>query len=217
MSPLRNVAEWLYICLPTSRRYRNCIVLYYYYRNCGTEKVTIAAIQTVVLGDAAAHRYGTSTGNQHIEAWWSFYRRNRSQFWIELFKHLVHTGVFNPENPREVDCIRYCFMSVVQSDLDAIRRHWNTHRIRPSVGSRCPAMHLFAVDSNELRLDGCNHHIVSPAVCTHMARLTAELFYAVHKVWCNKLRIVIAVRCPEPYDFTGVPVNASAQHNEHKV
>ena len=107
--------------------------------DCGTDNMTVAAIQTLVLGDAAAHRYGTSPGNQRIEAWWSFYRRNRSQFWIELFEHLVHTGVFNPENPREVDCIRYCFMSVVQSDLDAIRRHWNTHRIRPSVGSRCPA------------------------------------------------------------------------------
>ena len=32
-----------------------------------------------------------------------------------------------------------CFMGLVQSDLDDIRRHWNTHRIHRSAGSRWPA------------------------------------------------------------------------------
>ena len=35
--------------------------------------------------------------------------------------------------------MRYCFMAVIQQDLDAVRRQWNTHRIRPSAGARCPA------------------------------------------------------------------------------
>ena len=29
-------------------------------------------------------------------------------------------------------------MHLVQEDLDAIRTHWNTHRIRPSAGATCP-------------------------------------------------------------------------------
>jgi len=45
----------------------------------------IAAIQAFVAGNQQAHVYGTSPGNQRIEAWWSFYRRLRSQWWIELF------------------------------------------------------------------------------------------------------------------------------------
>ena len=107
--------------------------------DCGTENVTVAAIQASVFGDVSAHRYGTSPGNQRIEAWWSFFRRNRSQFWLEVFAELNESGAFHPENHKEVECLRYCFMAVIQSDLDEIRRHWNTHRIRPSVGSRCPA------------------------------------------------------------------------------
>ena len=43
--------------------------------DCGTENVMIAAIQSLVSGH---HAYGTSPGNQRIEAWWSFYRRQHS-------------------------------------------------------------------------------------------------------------------------------------------
>jgi hypothetical protein len=106
--------------------------------DCGTENVIVAAIQSTVTGSESGHLYGTSPGNQRIEAWWSFFRRYRSQFWIELFESLVEFGAFHPDSPRETDCLRYCFMGVIQKDLDDTRRQWNTHRIRPSVGSRCP-------------------------------------------------------------------------------
>lgn len=82
--------------------------------------------------------YGTSPGNQRIEAWWSFLRRNRSQWWIELFESLVEFGAFHPGNIMETDCLRFCFMSLFQHDLHHVRRQWNIHRIRPSAGARCP-------------------------------------------------------------------------------
>jgi len=40
--------------------------------DCGTENNTAAAIQCFVADDCSAHVYGTSLGNQQIEAWWSF-------------------------------------------------------------------------------------------------------------------------------------------------
>jgi len=51
--------------------------------DCGTENTLIAAIQAFVAGTCRAHTYGTSPGNQRIEAWWSFYRRlhSMSQPW----------------------------------------------------------------------------------------------------------------------------------------
>jgi len=52
----------------------------------GTENVLIAAIQAFVAGSQQAHVYGTSPGNQRIEAWWSFYRRLRSQFEVVCAK-----------------------------------------------------------------------------------------------------------------------------------
>jgi len=107
--------------------------------DCGTENGIIASIQSFVTGHNSAHMYGTSPGNQRIEAWWSFFRRNHSQYWIELFEQMRDSGAFHPGNVRQVDCLRYAFMSVIQGHLDEVKRHWNTHRIRPSVGSRCPA------------------------------------------------------------------------------
>ena len=106
--------------------------------DCGTENTLIAAIQAFVAGTCGAHTYGTSPGNQRIEAWWSFYRRLHSQYWIDLFEILVHSGSFQPGNVRQTDCLRFCFMTLLQQDLDSVRRHWNTHRIRPSAVAVCP-------------------------------------------------------------------------------
>lgn len=107
--------------------------------DCGTENGTVAAIQSLVTGSTSSHTYGTSPGNQRIEAWWSFFRRSRSQWWIELFEDLVQFGAFHPGCIVETEILRFCFMGVLQSDLDDVRRRWNTHRIRPSAGARCPA------------------------------------------------------------------------------
>lgn len=107
--------------------------------DCGTENGTIATIQSYVTGSTSSHIYGTSPGNQRIEAWWSFFRRNQSQFWINLFEDLIEFGSYDPNRPRQMDCLRFCFLSVVQRELDSVRVQWNTHRIRPSVGARCHA------------------------------------------------------------------------------
>ena len=106
--------------------------------DCGTENVTVAAIQSLVTGNVQSHIYGTSPGNQRIEAWWSFYRRQHSQWWIELFEGLVEFGSYHPGHVQETECLRFCFMRLIQKELDSVRQQWNTHRIRPSAGARCP-------------------------------------------------------------------------------
>jgi len=90
------------------------------------------------MSGSDSHTYGTSPGNQRIEAWWSFYRRQHSQWWIDLFEALVSSGSFHPGNVRETDCLRFCFMKLMQQDLDEVRRQWNIHRTRPSAGATCP-------------------------------------------------------------------------------
>ena len=106
--------------------------------DCGTENVLLASIQTIIVGQGA-HAYGTSPSNQRIESWWSFFRRNHSQAYIDIFENLLATGAFQAGHFRQTECMRYCFMPLIQSDLDAIRLQWNTHRIRPTRGARCPA------------------------------------------------------------------------------
>lgn len=69
--------------------------------DCGTENVVIAGVQSFLraecdddLAGEKAHRYGPSTGNQWIEAWWSYYRRSCLTWWITFFKALGPWSIF---------------------------------------------------------------------------------------------------------------------------
>ena len=49
-----------------------------------------------------------------------------------MFKDMVDTGLFGLGNTLHMECIWFCFHGVLQDDLDNVRLHWNTHRIRSS-------------------------------------------------------------------------------------
>ena len=100
--------------------------------DCGTENGVIAALQQVFHDDANnqqtyGHRYVASTSNQRIEAWWSQFRKSRSEWWINLFKDLTASGAFSPGNLTQTYCIRYCFMDILQKELDYVASSWNEH------------------------------------------------------------------------------------------
>ncbi len=107
--------------------------------DCGTENVLVAACQVFLSNRRNGHLYGTSPGNQRIEAWWSFFRHHRAQWFIDLFEDLIRMDAFHTGNIQEIECLRFCFMDVLNSDLADVVRMWNSHRIRPSSGARCPA------------------------------------------------------------------------------
>ena len=50
-----------------------------------------------------------SVANQRIKGWWSFFRKNCSIWWINLFKDLVDTQVLTLGNEMEMECLWYCF------------------------------------------------------------------------------------------------------------
>lgn len=78
----------------------------------GTENVTMAAMQAYLysqgeddLAGANAHRYGSSPANQRVEAWWAFLRKNRTNWWINLFKDLIDTGELNTSDDLQRECL----------------------------------------------------------------------------------------------------------------
>ncbi|XP_034068662.1 uncharacterized protein LOC117544015 isoform X5 [Gymnodraco acuticeps] len=87
---------------------------------------------------ALSHMYGTSTANQRIESWWSFFRKQRTQFWIELFSDLRERHLFNGSHEHKC-LLRYVFLGILQKDLDEYRQLWNNHTIRPVRLSQCPS------------------------------------------------------------------------------
>ena len=105
----------------------------------GIENVIMAAMQAYFRSDGDdelaginAHRYGSSPANQGIECWWSFLRKNRSNWWINFFKDLIEPGHFNTSSDVEKECLWYCFANLLQQDLTAVKQHWNSHYIRKS-------------------------------------------------------------------------------------
>ncbi|XP_013390872.1 uncharacterized protein LOC106159197 [Lingula anatina] len=111
----------------------------------GVENGIIAALQCTFrvnhedeLAGSKSHKYGKSTTNQRIESWWSYYRRNRIDWWMDKFYELVRNQQFNKDNDTHVKCIRFCYMSLIQQELDDIKERWNGHNILPSPNARCP-------------------------------------------------------------------------------
>jgi hypothetical protein len=140
---------WLEVCATNS----DPAVIAGYYVNCieqiqgcpqnlrtdpGTENSTTAAIQTVLSQNQSSHRFVTSVRNQRIEAWWSYFKRNKAQWWIDYFSDLCLAEVYNPDHRFQRSCFQFCFMNLLLRELDNIAVSWNSHRIRPNTGS-CPA------------------------------------------------------------------------------
>ena len=100
--------------------------------DCGTENGVMAALQCEFQSSSDSHFFGTSPANQRIESWWSQFRRSRSTWWINYFKDLIEKGHLNTDNGLQMQCLWICFSSLIQKDLDEVKEHWNTNRIRPS-------------------------------------------------------------------------------------
>ena len=107
--------------------------------DCGTENGVVAAIQSYLRQESTdefagekSHRYGTSPANQRIECWWSSLRRGRTSWWIDHFNSMANSGLLDIDNKLHKECLWFCYQQLLQDELDRVKHHWNTHRIRPS-------------------------------------------------------------------------------------
>ena len=111
----------------------------------GTENVNMAAIQRFFRREASdafagekRFLYGKSVSNQRIEAWWGQLRKGCADWWITYFKDMRESGVYCDSNVIHVQCLRFCYMSILQAELHRAARLWNVHRIRPSSNPESP-------------------------------------------------------------------------------
>ena len=105
----------------------------------GTENVSVAGIQRflrsewegVFSGDKS-FLYRKSVSNQRIEAWWSFLKKSNTSWWIDFSKDMIGESIFCCHDPIHLKCLRFCFMPLIQGELNKVAIHWNLHKIRPS-------------------------------------------------------------------------------------
>lgn len=89
-------------------------------------------MQAFLRDNPDSHRYVPSPRNQRIEGWWSFFSKNRTVWWRNLFKDMESAGEIDLTSEMSKACLWYCFHGLLQQECDFIKEHWNTHYIRKS-------------------------------------------------------------------------------------
>lgn len=54
-----------------------------------------------------------------------------TDFWINYFKDLRETGLYNDDDIVHVQCLKFCFMPLIREELHHVAELWNLHKIRP--------------------------------------------------------------------------------------
>ncbi|XP_051249570.1 uncharacterized protein LOC127359638 [Dicentrarchus labrax] len=110
----------------------------------GTENVKVRDFQRFLrrnIHDGSgidSYIEGASTANQRIESWWGFLRRESMEFYISLFNDLKDRGLFDGAY-LDRSLIQFCFMGIIQDELDETIHVWDSHVIRPSKNDRVPS------------------------------------------------------------------------------
>ncbi len=111
----------------------------------GTENVLLSGIQASLrMGDndglsgENSFMYGRSTANQRIEAFWAHLLKSLTSFYIDFFTHMIEDNIFDNSSGLHLQIIRFCFMELIQKELDRNLKEWNLHFIRKSKNADGP-------------------------------------------------------------------------------
>lgn len=109
------------------------------YADRGTENAVVRDLQFALrwqhddpFQGLSSFIYGSSSRNTRIERFWRNLRSMCGQHWIDCFKAMAEYGILDTSDNIHLECMRYCFLSLVNQDLRATLRQWNEHRIRAS-------------------------------------------------------------------------------------
>ena len=111
----------------------------------GTENSAMLDVHTLLReelqigNEIPGYIMGSSTHNQRIEKFWGYLRQSYTQFYMDLFKDMVMAGLHDTSNNNHVQCLLFCFLPVIQKELQEIKTHWNTHRIRSMKSTETPS------------------------------------------------------------------------------
>ena len=111
------------------------ILMYMAYRSSFGETIMMNFLATEAN---MVNQYGRSTSNQRIEFWWSIYKRDTIQKYLDYFKHLRDCGQYDDTDNVHVEALKFSFYGVIQDDLDNLVDYWNNHKIRTSKLSESP-------------------------------------------------------------------------------
>uniref|UniRef100_A0A7M5UQS5 Integrase core domain-containing protein n=1 Tax=Clytia hemisphaerica TaxID=252671 RepID=A0A7M5UQS5_9CNID len=98
----------------------------------GTENVHCNRLQEFFTGEDNRCINSVSVRNQRIESFWSRLKRYRTNWWIQLFRTMESEGLFNGELESHKELLLFCFMPVIQRELNDMLSTWNRRSVRQS-------------------------------------------------------------------------------------
>lgn len=110
----------------------------------GTENVMMADVHTLMRAehhDQFSRKcviIGKSVHNERIERFWGYLNMAYARSCVNLFKDMRDFGILDVSNALQIECLRFCFIPVIQEDLMLVMDTWNDHRIRKQT-TRSPA------------------------------------------------------------------------------
>lgn len=109
----------------------------------GTENCCVRGFQRFLVpippgSTIDSYLEGASTANQRIEYWWAFLRRQCVEFWLAVFGDLRDSGLFDG-GFLDKNLLQFCFLGLIQDELDDTVQVWNAHIVRPSKNLNVPS------------------------------------------------------------------------------
>lgn len=98
----------------------------------GTENIYLEDLQVFFTGIPNSFRYGASVHNQRIEAYWSRLKKFRFSWWKEFFQNMCRDGLYQSNLESHQEALVFCFLPVIQNELNEFQKTWNTRNVRKS-------------------------------------------------------------------------------------
>ena len=126
-------------------------------------------------------QHGKSTSNQRTESWWSIYKRDTIQKYLDYFKDLRDCGQYDDTDNVHVEALKFSFYGVIQDDLDSLVDYWNDHKIRTSKLSESPVGRPLVIYELPEKYDAEDHRIPVNTVDLNLAK---RLYSAAPSQFC---------------------------------
>ena len=101
----------------------------------GTENIYCQDLQIFWTKSESSYLNAASTHNQRIESSWSRLKKFKLSWWIRFFSSMVNDLIHKSACPFHKEVLLFCFMPVIQAELNEWLRCWNTRRVRQSASA----------------------------------------------------------------------------------
>ena len=101
----------------------------------GRKNIFCEDLQLVFTGTDDSYIYAASTRNQRIESFWSRLKKFSTVWLIDFFMRMVNEGVHRPQLETHLECLLFCFLPIIQLELNDVVKTWNMRQVRQSSSS----------------------------------------------------------------------------------